>query len=313
MVLVPRDRLIGFAYDFVREQSAGEWGDNLIAKDAEKLIAGLEALSASPVREGMGASASELERVLSACDHMEAATVKMGGRADDAEIPVNTQWLRRVCAALSAPSTTSTAEQVGEPLDKVIEDCWQRLLDTDDRTSPEDMLLIRHDELASFMREAAASSPNPPGEGEEPVAWRVRNHPHNGWIYTGLGGRHDGCEVEPLFTRPTPATPEGPSFLGHLVETGGQTDFVPAGREIVLMRGRGKATPVYDGPQNVTATPEGLRARERLLKLADEWKDASYWTTGGTPASDKLEVDHGKRRIAADILAALQPQAQGGE
>lgn len=36
--------------------------------------------------------------------------------------------------------------------------------------------------------------------GLEVVAWRFRDHPGNGWIYTGLGDRHEGCEVEPLVT-----------------------------------------------------------------------------------------------------------------
>ena len=39
-------------------------------------------------------------------------------------------------------------------------------------------------------------------EEAQPVAWRFRDHPNNGWVYTGLGGRHDGCEVEPLYTAP---------------------------------------------------------------------------------------------------------------
>ena len=49
---------------------------------------------------------------------------------------------------------------------------------------------------------AAFAAPVSVGDGEA-VAWRFRDHPDNGWIYTGLGGRHDGCEVQPLYTHPS--------------------------------------------------------------------------------------------------------------
>jgi len=45
-----------------------------------------------------------------------------------------------------------------------------------------------------------APSQTPEAAGLEVVAWRFRGHADSGWIYTGLGGRHEGCEVEPLVT-----------------------------------------------------------------------------------------------------------------
>lgn len=38
------EQLIVFAYEFVREQSCGEWDDDVIAQDAKQLIAGVRAL-----------------------------------------------------------------------------------------------------------------------------------------------------------------------------------------------------------------------------------------------------------------------------
>lgn len=193
----------------------------------------------------------------------------------------------RADAALSAPSTTSTAEQVG-------------------------------------MTTEGRNAPNPPGEGEAPVAFTVGRATIESvkkclGVHIALGRRQGvtelGRQVLALAAaiRPTPATPEGPSFLGHLVETGGQTEFVPAGREIVLMRGRGKVTPVYDGPQNVTATPEGLREKAKTpgaaaafdaLDVADRLIERAY--------GDEIPPEWTKayRRVAK---ARAQPQAQGGE
>ena len=46
------------------------------------------------------------------------------------------------------------------------------------------------------------------GEGEAPVAWRWRSAPDKDWWVSVRPFSADNCG-EPLYTRPTPATPEG--------------------------------------------------------------------------------------------------------
>lgn len=56
-------------------------------------------------------------------------------------------------------------------------------------------------EIGEVVSSALRAQP-PAREDAQPVAWRFRDHPSNGWVYTGLGGRQDGCEVQPLYTHP---------------------------------------------------------------------------------------------------------------
>jgi hypothetical protein len=64
-------------------------------------------------------------------------------------------------------------------------------------------------------------------------------------------------------------------FLGHLVQRRGyKGTFVPAGEPIPLMNGRCTVTPIYDGPQDVTASvaADKLRlAKEALEKAYRAW------------------------------------------
>ncbi|MEN5112803.1 hypothetical protein ABE453_02180 [Brevundimonas diminuta] len=65
------------------------------------------------------------------------------------------------------------------------------------------------------LEEALRAQP-PAREDALPVAWRFRDHPNSGWVYTSLGGRHDGCEVQPLYTHPAPdALREAVEALKH--------------------------------------------------------------------------------------------------
>lgn len=90
-----------------------------------------------------------------------------------------------------APSTTSTAEQV----------------ETSEASAP------TPEQIAEFRKWFQPVAPSP-GEGEAPVAWRYRwveGRRTGKWFYQGHMPDHlgDEGEVEPLYTRPTPATPEG--------------------------------------------------------------------------------------------------------
>lgn len=61
-----------------------------------------------------------------------------------------------------SPHRASPAESVD--VERLISDAWDRLLNVDDRNSPEEypeMALIQFDELAGFMREAAGHTPAP--------------------------------------------------------------------------------------------------------------------------------------------------------
>lgn len=58
-------------------------------------------------------------------------------------------------------------------------------------------------DVTSVLEEVLGATSEP---ARRAVAWRFREHPNSGWVYTGLGGRHDGCEVQPLFTHPATAT-----------------------------------------------------------------------------------------------------------
>lgn len=71
-------------------------------------------------------------------------------------------------------------------------------------------------ELSAQIIAALSKAPVSVGDGEA-VAWRYRDHPENGWVYTGVGGRHDGCEVQPLYTHPsdTDATERMRAALKH--------------------------------------------------------------------------------------------------
>lgn len=70
----------------------------------------------------------------------------------------------------------------------------------------------------------------------------------------------------------TPSQPDtSPDFLGHLVLTGKDAEFYPAGQPVLLTRGNGRVVPVYDGPKNVTAQPDtgDVAALREALKSAE--------------------------------------------
>lgn len=112
-----------------------------------------------------------------------------------------------------------------------------------------------------------------------------------------------------------PTTPEGPSFLGHLVErSGGERQFVPAGQPLRLPAGRGKVTPVYDGPQTVTATPDGLREAVRAAWIAGATSVHEHWcdNPGEAPAPrDAPEFGEAADDYTAHVLPGIQ--LNGGE
>lgn len=109
-----------------------------------------------------------------------------------------------------------------------------------DRVHPNHKTMFVH--VADLRVALSALRAQPPArEDAQPVAWRFRDHPKNGWVYTGIGGRHDGCEVQSLYTHPAPdALREAVEALKmardyiHDVTTGG---LVSAGNVKAILQG----------------------------------------------------------------------------
>ena len=98
-------------------------------------------------------------------------------------------------------------------------------------------------------------------------------------------------------------------FLGHLVTPkGGDAVFVPKGERISLISQGGSVTPIYDGPQNVTApsTADKLKVAVEGLSSAMKFIDwVLSWESVAPDAPIMAEV-----KTARQALAALN---EGGE
>lgn len=250
-----------------------------------------------------------------------AVHAALAGPAPDYDGPTNTLdranlLARHVASALlaAAPVVPAGSDGVAACLLRVTDHLEAFAADHPDDATTETAAAIW------CAREALAACARPPAG--EAVAWRFRDHPDNGWIYTGLGGRHPGCEVQPLYAHPAdPAAPDGPQPV-HL--------FCPVCAAPHLDEGEWATRPhkthqcqgcghewrpfpfATVGVSHPVAAPDGGE-RERVLKALEHYTCscepghcAMSADDSDTPVADNL-----CGRTAQAVLAALRPA--GGE